>query len=108
MTSKVFGACVSQDQCELIKLKMEGTNGRQEVDMNHRLSYLPIPVAHVLRDKKKYLVDAKDIIVADLVYLDSNISGVIPADIVLCDTSEEFEISSYITTFDQKNSHFKE
>ena len=64
--------------------------------MNHRLSYLPVPVAHVLRDGKKYLVDAKDIIVGDLVYLDSKVSGVIPADIVLCETTEDFEISSYI------------
>ena len=69
---------------------MDGTGGRQEVDMNQRLSYVPIPVAHVLRDGKKYLVDAKDIIVGDLVYLDSKISGVIPSDIILCDTTEDF------------------
>lgn len=54
------------------------------------MSYVPIPVAHVLRDGKKYLIDAKDIIVGDLVYLDSKVSGVIPADIILCETSEDF------------------
>jgi len=78
------------------------------VDLNHRLSYIPIPVAHVLRDGKKYLVDAKDIICGDLVYLDSKVSGVIPADIVLCDSSDDFEITSYVHTFDQKNYHFKD
>ena len=54
------------------------------------MSYVPIPVAHVLRDGKKYLIDAKDIIVGDLVYLDSKVSGVIPADIILCETSDDF------------------
>lgn len=91
-----------------MKLKLDGTGGKQEVDLNHRLSYIPIPVAHVLRDSKKYLVDAKDIIVGDLVYLDAKVSGVIPADIILCDTSDDLEISSYINTFDQKNYHFKD
>ena len=78
-----------------------------EIDMNSRLSYVPIPVAHVLRDGKKYLVDAKDIIVSDIVYLDSKVSGVIPADIVLIETSEEeeFVISSYLDTFDHSNKH---
>ena len=63
-------------------------------------------MAHVLRDGKKYLVDSKDIIVGDLVYIDSKVSGIIPADIVLCETSGELVISSYLSTFDSKNQHF--
>ena len=63
--------------------------------MNERLSYVPIPVAHVLRDGKKYLVDAKEIIVSDIVFLDAKVSGVIPADIVLFETSDDFEICPY-------------
>ena len=76
--------------------------------MNSRLSYVPIPVAHVLRDGKKYLVDAKDIIVSDIVYLDAKVSGVIPADIILIETAEEeeFVISSYLDTYDHSNKHF--
>ena len=70
-----------------------------------RLSFIPIPVAHVLRDGKRYLLDFKDIIVGDVVYLDSRISGIIPADIILFETSPDFIISSYIDTFDQGNRH---
>lgn len=65
----------------------------KEVDLcniSQRLSYIPIPVAHVLRDGQKFLIDAKDIIVSDLVYLDAKVSGVIPADLVLFETSEDF------------------
>jgi magnesium-transporting ATPase (P-type) len=51
--------------------------------MNYRLSYIPIPVVHVLREGKKYLVDSKELIVGDIVHLDSKISGIIPADIIL-------------------------
>ena len=76
--------------------------------MTHRLSFIPVPVAHVLRDGKRYLVDAKDIIVSDVVFLDSKISGVIPADIILYETSEDFIISSYLDTFDVKGKHLYE
>jgi hypothetical protein len=64
-------------------------------------------VAHVLRDCKRFLVDSKDIIVGDVVILDSKVSGIIPADIILVETSEneEFIISSYSDSFDPKNSH---
>ena len=71
--------------------------------MNNRLSFIPIPVAHVLRDAKKFLIDATDIIVSDLVYLDAKVSGIIPADIILYEASEDFVIGSYLDTFDQKN-----
>ena len=89
----------------MIKARIDGAGG-QEVDLNNRLSYIPVPVAHVLRDGKKYLIDAKEIIIGDLVYIDSKVSGVIPADIVLCETSEDLVINSYLNTFDHKNSHF--
>ena len=58
-----------------------------EVDMNNRLSFIPIPVTHVLRDGKKFFIDAKDLIVSDIVYLDSRVSSVIPADVILFETS---------------------
>lgn len=78
--------------------------------MNSRLSYIPVPVAHVLRDGKRFLVDAKDIIVSDVVFLDSKVSGIIPADILLTAVSEneEFLISSYVDTFDLGNKHLAE
>ena len=43
----------------------------------------------------------------DVVILDSKVSGIIPADIILIETSEEeeFIISSYSDSFDPKNSH---
>lgn len=52
-------------------------------------------------------MDAKDIIVGDVVILDSKVSGIIPADIILVETSEteEFVISNYADSFDPKNSH---
>ena len=86
----------------------ETTGG--EINMNNRLSYIPVPVAHVLRDGKRFLVDAKDIIVSDIVYLDAKVSGIIPADIILVAVSEdeEFVISYYIDTFDPKNKHLAE
>ena len=73
-----------------------------EVNLNNRLSYIPVPVAHVLRDCKRFLVDAKEIIVGDIVILDSKVSGIIPADIILLETSEseEFVISNYAESFD--------
>lgn len=78
--------------------------------MNSRLSYIPVPVAHVLRDGKRYLVDAKDIIVSDVVFLDSKVSGIIPADILLTTVSEneDFLISSYVESFDPGNKHLAE
>ena len=78
--------------------------------MSIRLSYIPIPVAHVLRDGKRFLVDAKDIIVSDVVYLDSKVSGIIPADILMTALSdnEEFLISNYVDTFDPSNKHLGE
>ena len=57
------------------------------MDMNNRLSFIPVPVTHVLRDGKKFFIDAKDLIVSDVVYLDSRISSVIPADVILFETS---------------------
>jgi len=57
-----------------------------EISMTGRLSHNPKPMAHVLRDGEKQLVDAKEIIAADLVYLDAKVSGVIPADIILIET----------------------
>ena len=57
------------------------------MDMNNRLSFIPVPVTHVLRDGKKFFIDAKDLIVSDIVYLDSRISSVIPADVILFETS---------------------
>ena len=82
-------------------------NPTGEVNMNARLSYIPVPVAHVLRDCKRFLVDAKDIIVGDIVILDSKVSGIIPADIILFETveSEEFVISNYAESFDPANKH---
>ena len=68
--------------------------------MNNRLSYIPIPVVHVLREGKKYLVDSKELIVGDIVHLDAKISGIIPADIILFYTSTEFVIAPYTDTFD--------
>ena len=62
-------------------------------------------MAHVLRDGKKYLIDSKDIIVSDLVYLDARVSGIIPADIILFEASADFEIESYKESFDVKNKH---
>ena len=58
MFGKVFGSCGSSmdEKCQMMQ-----TQGN-EINMNDRLSYVPIPVAHVLRDGKKYLIDAKDII----------------------------------------------
>ena len=76
--------------------------------MNQRLSFVPFPVTHVLRDGKKYFVDGKDLIVSDIVYLDSKISSIIPADILLIETSEEFLIASYLDTFDSKNKYFSQ
>ena len=73
-----------------------------ELDLNERLSYMPIPVAHVLRDGKKYLIEAKEMIVSDIVYLDAKVSGIIPADIVLFETSDDFEICPYIDCLDTK------
>ena len=73
--------------------------------IRERLSYVPIPVAHVLRDGKKYLIDAKDIIVSDLVYLDAKVSGVIPADLIMYETSPDFEIGSYLDVLDPRNKH---
>ena len=63
-------------------------------------------MAHVLRDGKKFLIDSKDIVVSDLVYLDSKVSGVIPADIILYETSSDFIISTYLDSFDHQNRHF--
>lgn len=82
-------------------------NNTGEVNLNSRLSYIPVPVAHVLRDCKRFLVDAKDIIVGDVVILDSKVSGIIPADIILFETSEveEFVISNYSDSFDPQNKH---
>ena len=59
----------------------------------------------MLRDGKKFLIDAKDIIVSDIVYLDSKVSGVIPADIILYETSEDFTVSCFTDIFDTKNTH---
>jgi magnesium-transporting ATPase (P-type) len=80
----------------------EDSNALGEVNLNSRLSYIPVPVAHVLRDCKRFLVDSKDIIVGDVVILDSKVSGIIPADIILFETSEseEFVISNYSESFD--------
>jgi len=66
-----------------------------------------VPVCHVLRDTKRFLVDAKEIIIGDVVLLDSKVSGLIPADIILVETNEneEFIISNYVDSFDPKNSH---
>ena len=86
---------------------MGQTEFSSEVNLNNRLSYIPIPVTHVLREGKKYLVDSKELIVGDIVHLDSKISGIIPADIVLFQTSNEFEISPYTETFDSGNKHLK-
>lgn len=69
------------------------------------MSVVPIPVAHVLRDGKKFLIDAKDIIVSDLVYLDAKVSGMIPADLILYEVSDDFEIGSYLEVFDPKKKH---
>ena len=77
-----------------------------EVDLNNRLSFVPVPVTHVLRDGKKYFIDAKDLIVSDVVYLDSRVSSVIPADIILFEASPDFLIASYLDTFDSGNKHF--
>ena len=57
------------------------------MDMNNRLSFIPVPVTHVLRDGKKFFIDAKELIVSDVVCLDSRISSVIPADVILVETS---------------------
>ena len=76
--------------------------------MMKKLSFIPIPVAHVLRDGKRYLLDFKDIVAGDIVFLDSNVSGIIPADIVLFETGPDFIISSYLDTFDHNNRHFYE
>ena len=78
--------------------------------MNSRLSYIPVPVAHVLRDGKRFLVDAKDIIVSDIVFLDAKVSGIIPADLILVavSDSEDFLISNYTDTFDPGNKHLAE
>lgn len=65
-----------------------------------------MPVTHVLRDGKKYFIDAKDLIVSDVVCLDSRVSSVIPADILLVETSDDFLIASYLDTFDSGNKHF--
>ena len=54
-----------------------------EIGVNSRISYNPVPVVHVIRDGRKYLVDSKDLIVSDIVLLDARTSGVIPADIIL-------------------------
>ena len=85
----------------------EENNPTGEINLNSRLSYIPVPVAHVLRDSKRFLVDAKDIIVGDVVMLDSKVSGIIPADIILVETNEneDFIISNYVDSFDPKNSH---
>ena len=90
--------------------QVEGETPAGEVNMNSRLSYIPVPVAHVLRDGKRFLVDAKDIIVSDVVFLDSKVSGIIPADILLTAVSEneEFLISNYIDAFDPGNKHLGE
>lgn len=77
-----------------------------EVDLNNRLSFVPVPVTHVLRDGKKFFIDAKDLIVSDVVCLDSRVSSVIPADVILIEASEDFLIASYLDTFDSGNKHF--
>jgi len=73
------------------------------------MSHLPISKVEVLRDGQKVLVEAKEIVVADVVYLDSKMGGLIPADIILVETdgSEEFKINSYLEAFDSSNKHFK-
>lgn len=76
--------------------------------MTNRLSFIPVPVTHVLRDAKKYLVDSKDIIVGDVIYLDAKVSGIIPADMILFETSPHFLVSSYLDTFDSKSKHLYE
>ena len=58
-----------------------------EIGVNSRMSYNPVPVVHVIRDGRKYLVDSKDLIVSDVVFLDARTSGIIPADIILFETS---------------------
>jgi hypothetical protein len=85
----------------------EENNAKGELNLNSRLSYIPVPVCHVLRDTKRFLVDAKEIIIGDVVLLDSKVSGLIPADIILVETNEneEFIISNYVDSFDPKNSH---
>lgn len=65
-----------------------------------------MPVTHALRDGRKYFIDAKDLIVSDIVFLDSKVSSVIPADIILFETSSNFLIASYLDTFDSGNKHF--
>ena len=100
--AKVFGSCVSQDQCQM----MNSQTPQGEVNLNSRLSYIPVPVAHVLRDGKKYLVDAKEIIEGDIVQIDSKVSGVVPADIVLYEASDELEIGAYLDTYDLAGKHF--
>jgi hypothetical protein len=81
-----------------------------EVNLNTRLSYIPVPVAHVLRDGKRFLVDSKDIIVSDVVFLDAKVSGIVPADIILTQVveGEEFLISNYTDAFDPTNKHLME
>lgn len=119
--AKMFGLCVSPESCDSrqqdwypgsdadkaqlgcqIKDKEPGANDG-EINMMKRLTFVPIPVAHVLRDGKKYLLDFKDIVVGDVVFLDAKISGIIPADIILCETSPDFNISAYTDTFDKAN-----
>lgn len=76
------------------------------MDLNNRLSFVPVPVTHALRDGKKFFIDAKDLIVSDIVYLDSKVSSVIPADIILYEASPDFLIANYLDTFDSGNKHF--
>ena len=67
-----------------------------------------MPVTHVLRDGRKYFIDAKDLIVSDIVCLDSKVSSVIPADVILFEASPDFLIASYLDTFDSGNKHFSQ
>ena len=73
-----------------------------------RLS-IPINSTHVLRDGVKSLVDAKEIVVNDIVYIDSKVSSIVPADIILVETDEgePMVISSYLDDFDHGNNHFE-
>ena len=104
MFAKLFGMCGSPSSCEsnnqdwypgneLTPNKegaKEGDEQKQhdgEINMMKRLSFIPIPVAHVLRDGKRYLLDFKDIIVGDIIYLYAKVSGIIPADMILFETS---------------------
>ena len=74
-----------------------------------RLSHVPTLKVDVLRDGQKTLVEAKEIVVADVVFLDSKVGGIIPADILLIETdgTEDFVISSYLEAFDSSNKHLK-